>query len=144
MIIRKMIKDDIPDLARLYKLFWNEESSILKMQGLFDDLRDNADYIILSAVENNKIIGSIMGIICYELYGECRPFMVIEDFIVDSKHRRKGIGKSLFLEIEKYAAKNECSYLLLVTENNRQDAINFYTKMGFNPNKYRGFKKTLK
>jgi ribosomal protein S18 acetylase RimI-like enzyme len=139
-----MIKDDIPDLARLYKLFWNEESSIPKMQSLFDNLNDNTNYIILSAVENNKIIGSIMGIICYELYGECKPFMVIEDFVVDPKHRRKGVGKSLFLEIEKYSTKNECYQILLVTENNRQDAINFYTKIGFDPNNYKGFKKTLK
>lgn len=143
MNIRRMIKDDIPDLARLYKLFWNEESSIQRMENLFDGLLDNKDYLILSAIENNRLVGSIMGIICYELYGECKPFMVIENFIVDPEYRRKGIGRSLFLEIEKYGTKNKCYQIILVTANNRQDAINFYIKMGFKPNKYTGFKKSL-
>jgi hypothetical protein len=34
-----------------------------------------------------------MGILCEELYGQCRPFMAVEDVIVDQAHRRRGIGR---------------------------------------------------
>jgi hypothetical protein len=36
MIIREMIAEDIPQLARLYKQFWNEESSVEAMHKQFN------------------------------------------------------------------------------------------------------------
>jgi GNAT superfamily N-acetyltransferase len=144
MIIRKMLKDDISDLAKLYKQFWGEDSSMPEMQRLFEELRDNPNYIILNAVKDGRVIGSITGIICYKLYGPCGPFMVLENFIIDSENRREGIGRSLFLEIEKYAVGKDCSHILLITENIRRDAISFYKKMGFNSDSHKGFLKNLK
>jgi predicted N-acetyltransferase YhbS len=99
MEIRKLINNDLPQLALLYKTFWNEDSDIQKMERIFEKLENNDTYIFLCAVENNKICGSIMGIICYELYGNCEPFLVVEDMIVDINYRRKGIGKKLFANI---------------------------------------------
>jgi len=40
---------------------------------------------LLSAVENSLLIGSAMGVICGELYGDCRPFLVLENMIVEKK-----------------------------------------------------------
>lgn len=62
------------------------------MESKFIDLQENPNYIFLSALEENHLIGSVLGIICEELYGECKPFLLIEDLIVDQKYRRKGIG----------------------------------------------------
>jgi predicted N-acetyltransferase YhbS len=103
MEIRKLKSDDLPHLALLYKNFWNEDCDILKMEKVFDKLKNNDSYIFLCAVEDNKICGSIMGIVCYELYGNCAPFLVVENMIVDVNYRRKKIGKKLFMEIEKIA-----------------------------------------
>jgi len=69
MEIRKLIYSDLPQLALLYKNFWNEDSDIQKMEKIFERLKNNDAYIFLCAIENNKICGSIMGIICYGLYG---------------------------------------------------------------------------
>jgi ribosomal protein S18 acetylase RimI-like enzyme len=143
MIIRKMRKEDIPELATLYKQFWKEESSPELMLPRYKTLACNESYILLSAILDNQLAGSVQGIICDELYGTCRPFMVIENFIVDSTLRRKGIGKALFVEIEKYAIKNNCHQIVLVTENDRYDACRFYESVGFNPGKHKGFKKEL-
>ncbi|OHD15276.1 MAG: GNAT family N-acetyltransferase [Spirochaetes bacterium GWC1_27_15] len=144
MQIRKMIEEDIPQLALLYKQFWGESSSIENMYKLFNKLKRNPNYIFLSAVDNNILAGSVMGIICEELYGECKPFMILEDLIVDIDYRRKGIGKLLIEEIEKYAKEANCTQILFVTENMRKDACDFYASMGFNPDSHKGFKKLLK
>jgi GNAT superfamily N-acetyltransferase len=143
MIIKKMSEKDIPELALLYKQFWNEESSIDKMASGYATLSHNDDYIFLNAMLDGQLVGSVQGIICHELYGQCRPFMVIENMIVDSSHRRKGIGKALITEIEKHAIKNDCYQILLVTESDRNDASKFYTSAGFNTDSHRGFKKKL-
>ncbi|WP_205683868.1 GNAT family N-acetyltransferase [Brevibacillus migulae] len=77
MIIREMIADDILQLAQLYKQFWGEESSIEIMNKQFTKLHKNESYIFLSAIENNNLIGSVMGVICEELYGDGKPFLVL-------------------------------------------------------------------
>jgi ribosomal protein S18 acetylase RimI-like enzyme len=143
MIIRQMMKEDIKQLSCLYEQFWNEKSDPNKMYSVFQKIRNNPDYIILNALDNNQLVGSILGIICKELYGNCNPFMVIEDFVVDINHRRQGIGKSLFNEMEKKAVENECCPIILVTEIEREDAQGFYESVGFQKNKFRGYKKSL-
>jgi len=143
MEIRKLINNDLPQLALLYKTFWNEDSDIQEMERIFEKLENNDTYIFLCAVENNKICGSIMGIICYELYGNCEPFLVVEDMIVDINYRRKGIGKKLFMELERLAKEKNCSQILLVTETDRKDACNFYESVGFDPIKNKGYKKKI-
>ncbi len=144
MIIREMITDDIPQLAQLYKQFWAEESCVAAMYTKFNKFQENGSHILLSAVENNQLIGSVMGVVCGELYGECNPFMVLENMIVDQRYRNKGIGRALNAELEKRAEKIKCTQIILVTETNRSDACEFYKTVGYNPSTHRGFKKKLK
>ena len=144
MKIRRMVKEDIPELTLLYKQFWNEDSPIKLMEKKFTELRENPNYVFISALEENHLIGSVSGIICEELYGECKPFLVIENLIVDQKYRRKGTGKALMNEIEKIATEQGCYQILLITHNDRTDAIAFYESLEFNPSTHKGFKKPLK
>ena len=143
MIIRRLQKEDLPALARLYMQFWNEESSLVRMQETFARLRDDPDYVFLIAEVDDEIAGSLMGIVCEELYGECRPFMVIEDVIVDREFRQQGIGSALIREIESYAVSRNCNYIIFVSELERTDAVPFYRSLGYSPDSYRGFKKRL-
>jgi GNAT superfamily N-acetyltransferase len=99
---------------------------------------------LLSAVENGLLIGSIMGVICGELYGECRPFLVLENMIVDKEYRNRGVGKALMSELEKIAVEKTCTQIILVTETNRIDACKFYESKGYSPNIHTGYKKKLK
>lgn len=143
MIVREMIQEDIPQLAQLYKQFWGEESCIDMMLIKFNMLQENGSHILLSAVEDTQLIGSVMGVICEELYGNCRSFLVLENMIVDQEHRKRGIGKALIAELERRAAE-KCNQIILVTETNRIDACNFYKSVGYKPETHKGFKKKLK
>ncbi|TGE38877.1 GNAT family N-acetyltransferase [Desulfosporosinus fructosivorans] len=142
MIVRDMIKEDIPQLALLYKQFWGEESSIETMYVKFYKFQENGSHILLSAVEDNQLIGSVMGVICEELYGDCKSFLVLENMIVDKKYRNRGIGKALIMELEIRAAE-KCNQIILVTETNRIDACRFYESVGYKPEIHKGFKKKL-
>jgi ribosomal protein S18 acetylase RimI-like enzyme len=141
--IRKLTEDDLVSLAELYKQFWDEESSLTKMRATFQRLKGNPNYIFLVAERRGKLAGSAMGIICEELYGECRPFMVVEDVIVDEHQRRSGIATSLMNELEKTADRLKCSYIIFVTEAERTDAHIFYESLGYKSDAYKGFKKRL-
>ncbi len=143
LIIRKLEEKDLEELSLLYKQFWNEESNIEKIKVKYQEIKNNPNYIILSAVINGKIVGSIYGVMCEELYGSCSPFLVMEDLIVDKKVRRKGIGKALLEKLENIGKAKRCSQIIFITETNRVDAVSFYEKMGFNSKTHTGFKKQL-
>ncbi len=144
MEIRKLTEDDLVSLAVLYKQFWSEESSLEKMRETFQRLKRNPNYIFLVADQQDNLAGSVMGIICEELYGDCKPFMVVEDVIVDRHQRRLGIASSLMRELERCAVKHNCSYIIFVTESERTEAHRFYESFGYKSDAYKGFKKRLR
>ena len=143
MNIRKLIENDLEDLACLYQQFWGEMTSLDKMRSTFQRLNRYSNYIFLVAEQQNRMVGSVTGIVCEELYGDCKPFMVVEDVIVDKHHRRSGIATSLMKELEKRAVEKNCSYIIFVTESTRIDARKFYESLGYNSDAYKGFKKRL-
>jgi ribosomal protein S18 acetylase RimI-like enzyme len=143
IIIAELGEGDLDALAGLYEQFWGEAGSRAKMRAVFRRLTDNPDYVFLVAKKNDVLVGSVMGIVCEELYGECAPFMVVEDVIVDRQHRREGIGSALMRALELRAEQRGCAYLLFVTERERQEAIDFYRSLGYDSEAYQGFKKRL-
>ena len=143
MEIRRVIDGDIEELAKLYKQFWGTESCVDKMRAKLPKIDQNPSYIILVAVEEGNVIGTVMGIVCDELYGDCKPFLVIEDVIVGKDNRRNGVGTALMRELEVYAAKSCCKYAILVTELERTEAHKFYESLDYHMEPYKGFKKQL-
>jgi len=140
----RLTEADLPALAGLYKQFWGEDSCLEKMQATFRRLKDRPDYIFLAAKAEGRLVGSVLGIVCEELYGACVPFMVVEDVIVDAEWRRKGIGSALMCELERLATELNCGYVIFVTEVERTDAQRFYESLGYKPDAYKGFKKRLR
>ena len=138
-----MNNNDLPRLAELYRQFWNEESDLHAMREQFQNVSRNDTHILLCAEENGEVLGSVMGVVCEELYGDCRPFLVIENMIVHENARRKGIAAALLTELEIRAKERNCTQMILVTESDRNDACGFYESNGFNPGVNVGYKKKL-
>ncbi|MDT8903968.1 N-acetyltransferase family protein [Anaeroselena agilis] len=143
MEIRALTEDDIPALAGLYKQFWGEESDPAAMRAQFRRLAAAGSHLFLGAVLDGRLVGSVMGVVCGELYGPCRPFLVVENMIVDAPRRGCGIGKALLAALEKRAAERGCGQAILVTEADRPDACAFYAAAGYPAGAHRGFKKKL-
>lgn len=143
MIIRDICKRDLPQLAALYEQFWGEKSYPEKMAMQLEKLEKLGTHIVLCAEEGGKLLGSVMGIVCEELYGDCSPFLVLENMIVDRDCRRAGVGRALLAELETRAKSRGCTQVILVTEKSRTDACAFYESAGFPPDKNTGYKKKL-
>ena len=143
MEIRKIKSDDLPGMALLYKGFWNEDSDLNKMQETLQEFEKCKDHIVYNAILDNKVIGTILGIVCKSLYGTGVPFLVIEDFIVDEEQRRKGVGKKLLAAIENEAKRKGCNQIILVTETERKETQLFYESCGFPHGVNVGYKKKI-
>ena len=98
------------------------------------------------AIENDKAIGLIMGIIpSYDKYDyldyKCPKRGIITELIVTSKIRRKGVGQVLMDKIEEYFKLNNCEYVLVDVFAYNEKTINFYNKKGYHPRMYTDIKK---
>jgi len=142
-VISKIVEGDLIDLSELLEELSGNKTDIAKMTQNFRMMTENKDYILLGAKEDNVLAGSLMGIICHDMAGDCRPFLVIENVIVLKKYRGKGIGKLLMSEIEEIGKKRNCYYSMLVSGKNRIDAHNFYGSIGYEKDFVKGFKKYL-
>lgn len=112
------------------------------MRRRWESLETGGRHILLAAEDGGRLVGSVMGVVCEELYGDGRPFLVVENLIVDKGERRKGAGRMLLRELEKAASARNCAQMILVTEEERADARGFYEAYGFD-RRHRGYKKTI-
>ena len=60
-----------------------------------------------------------------------RPFVEIHGFVVDEKHRRKGIGKLFIEEIQKWADEKGIKVIRVRANIVRKEAHEFYKNLGF-------------
>lgn len=135
---------DLEQLATLYEDLIGAQSNIVRMQDMFEKIKINPDYLLIGAKnESQQLVGSVMGIVCTDMVGDCRPFMVLENMIVRKNKRTKGIGKALVEHLEACARKRNCYYMMLVSLAKRKDAHSFYEKVGYPLGVVQGFKKYL-
>ncbi len=113
------------------------------MESVYERNKDNPNHIVLVAKENGEVIGTILAVICEMFFGQCKSFMVVEDFVVDEMHRNKGIGTALMDQIESFARNRNCSYIMLITDSDRISSQNFYKSLGYKSDEYRAFKKKI-
>ena len=88
------------------------------------------------AVENDKAIGVIMGILgTYEEYDyldyKCPKRGEITELIVTKKTRSKGIGQQLMKKMEDYFRSIDCEYVVIDVFAYNEMGINFYNKQGY-------------
>jgi predicted N-acetyltransferase YhbS len=142
--ITRITYDDLNDLSNLYEQLLGKKTNFPKFKDKFTLINSNKNYVLIGAKDGNKnLVGSLLGIICQDLGGECKPFMVVENVIVKNNYRRMGIGKTLMTFIENFARKRDCYFTMLVSAFKRKDAHKFYESIGYNNDVVKGFKKYL-
>lgn len=141
--IHTINKEDLPELADLYQELAGTWTNLEKMKETYQSMQSKPEYILLGAKLDGKLVGSFMGIVCSELVGECRPFMVIENVIVSNKYRGGGIGRLLMQYMESIARERGCYYIMFVSSMFRQEAHQFYESMGYKRDEVQGFRKRL-
>lgn len=111
-----------------------KEKNIEEIKNEINNRMNNKENILI-AEENN----SIFGVIIYKIKEvrehknlKDRTVLWIDELVVDENIRGKGIGKSLFLEVNKIAKENNCNAVELNCWNFNRQAIKFYEKCGMN------------
>lgn len=98
------------------------------------------------AVENNKVIGLIMGCIfpydeCDYLDYKCPKRGTITELVVSSHSRSGGVGHLLIESMEQYFKSKGCEYIILDVFAYNENAIKFYNKNGYHTRMLTNIKK---
>lgn len=98
------------------------------------------------AIENNKAIGLIMGIVTeYDGYDyldyTCPKSGDIIELVVSKNARSKGVGTKLMDKMEEYFKNIGCKWIKIDVFAYNENAINFYNKKGYHPRMYIDVKK---
>jgi GNAT superfamily N-acetyltransferase len=88
-----------------------------------------SDHRLLVADVDGRGVGWLHATIFQEV--EAAPFVVIAGLVVDSGHRRHGIGRRLMAEAEKWAKEQQCSVVRLWSSAGRTAAHRFYERLGY-------------
>ena len=117
-------KDNLDQIHPEYR----EKMALLDLE----EIKNNNGKCYL-AIENDKAIGLIMGIIKkFDKYDyldyKCPKEGEITELIVTSKTRSNGVGQSLLNKMEDYFKSVNCEYILIDVFAYNDNAIKFYDK----------------
>ena len=132
MIIRKGVKKDIPQVLDLIKELAEFENAPDQVTNTVERLENDGFgnqpvYDLFVAESENKIIGMAITYFRYSTWKGKNLY--IEDFIINKKFRREGIGLKIFEEIKKFAKNTSCVGISLQVLDWNKIGINFYKKL---------------
>ena len=135
MEIRRTKLKDLKDLPELYRQNYNGETNAKTdekcMMKKFKKLVKKRDYIFLSAVEGEKLIGFCEGVLNYEIIENQRPVLTIWNMRVLPEYRKKGIGAKIMAEMEKFAKENNAVGVFGGCDFQNSMGQTFYKKLGY-------------
>ena len=129
--IRNLSINDLEGLIKLLEQLWTgkaiDRDSVKKVieRGLKSE-----NQIYICATDGGKVIGYCSLTIKNNLWMSANLGNV-DELVVDSDYRNRGIGKMLMNEIQNIAKENDCKRLELDSAFHRTVAHDFYSNLGF-------------
>lgn len=85
---------------------------------------------------------AFLGICRDAMYGD-QPLGVVENVVVAPSARGRGAGRALLTELERAARDARCTKLMLLSSSARHEAHAFFSHLGYDGERKRGFVKYL-
>lgn len=143
-MIREAEAKDRNEIQRLYQLLVPSNKNINVLSERIKQIKNDKNNYLFVYEEEEKILGTIFLTICLDAMFQMRPYGVVENMIVDTKVRHKGIGKKLLLHIDEICKEINCTKIMLLSNSKRIEAHRFFQDNGYNGSISKGFKKYLR
>ncbi|MEL6718272.1 MAG: GNAT family N-acetyltransferase [Bacteroidota bacterium] len=130
--IRKATYEDLPEIHRLVRELAIYEKAEHEFVATLEDYQENWKSGVYEAIVAENEAGNIIGMALYYLtYSTWKGRMLyLEDFVVDTAYRKKGIGQQLFDGYLAAAKEKNCNLTKWQVLDWNDPAVNFYVKNG--------------
>lgn len=145
--IRRARESDLPALDALYRELHTDEyedyaPSRAKMRAAFRKVARSRDHHLLVAEHRGEVVGSVHLLIFRHLGHGTRPAAIVENVIVRSGLRSRGIGARILEAAEEIARRERCYKVALTSDVARKGAHKFYERLGWRRTHF-GFSRRL-
>jgi GNAT superfamily N-acetyltransferase len=141
MVIRTATENDLPRILELYQQLAIppvEDSSLDNPvhdshRQAFADITALSGCEVIVAEGDGKIFGTSMLTVVPNLSHDGKPWIIVENVVVDKNYRRTGAGKLLMEYIKQKAIETGCCKIQLMSDKRRtEEAHKFYQAIGYN------------
>ncbi|QLG47005.1 GNAT family N-acetyltransferase [Costertonia aggregata] len=106
-----------------------KQLNAVNVQRPLEQILHENNNVIVAVCRDNEAVVAIAMLSTYIIISGHRG--IVEDVVVDSAYRGKGIGKKLMQKLLEEAKKQKLDEILLFTGHHRTAAINLYKGLGF-------------
>jgi len=143
MDVRRARAADAPSIEALYRLLVPGDGNIAVDPQRLADLECDPENHLLVVEAAGQLCGSAFLTICLDpMYG-FQPYGVVENIIVLPSARGRGAGRALMDAVEHAARAAHCTKLMLLSSSSRTEAHAFFSRLGFDGERKRGFVRYL-
>jgi GNAT superfamily N-acetyltransferase len=129
--IRKCCADDFDEVLVLLRQLWTDKRfNAKRLKKIFDSALVSDSKTYLCALNGNRVVGFASFTKKKNLWPE-GPLGYVDELVVDSGYRSKGVGALLLGQLVTLARSNGCCRIELDCAFYRKDAYRFYEREGF-------------
>lgn len=141
MEIRRLTKDDLPSLLRLYGQLSAADSplSAETAEAVWGQIEGQGSIVYLGAVEDGAVVSTCYLVIIPNLTRGGRPIGFVENVVTDAAHRRQGLARRVLTEAVRIAREKGCYKVMLHSGAGRTQAHALYESLGFDGRSKRAF-----
>lgn len=143
MPIRKAEPRDAAAIEALYRQLVPENRDIRVDPARIEAIPADPHNRLLVVEIDNQVQGTAFLTICLDPMFGFQSYGVVENFVVLSSQQARGLGRMLMNGVEQEARQANCTKLMLLSSAFRTAAHQFFTHLGFDGEKKRGFVKYL-
>lgn len=139
-VIRQATEEDLQRILELYRQLaippeddGRQETVLESHKKALADIKALPGCEVIVAEEDGKVIGTTMLAIVPNLSHAGKPWIIVENVVVDREYRRTGAGKFLMEYIREKAIETGCCKIQLMSDKRRtEEAHKFYQAIGYN------------
>ncbi|WP_226662391.1 GNAT family N-acetyltransferase [Microbulbifer aggregans] len=105
------------------------------------DLKNDSNTALFVAEFGGSVCATALVSICSDVMYGYQLFAVIENVVVNSEFRGRGVGACLVGSIEEFCMQKDCSKIMLLSSIERTESHKFFEKQGFISSSKLGFVK---
>jgi N-acetylglutamate synthase-like GNAT family acetyltransferase len=143
MLVRRANAGDAPGIQGLYESLVPGDTNIQVDPQRIERLAEDAHNHLLVVEAGGVVCGTALLTVCLDAMYGSQPYAVVENLIVLTPCRRRGAGRALMREVERIARAARCTKVMLLSSASRTEAHDFFTHVGFDGGRKRGFVKYL-
>jgi N-acetylglutamate synthase-like GNAT family acetyltransferase len=138
--VRRATPDDAESIAALYEQLVGNRMIVVLPERIAEVSNDKNTALMVCEYLG-QVCGTALVSLCADVMFNTQPFAVVENVVVDSRVRGQGVGSELFRRIEAFCLAKDCSKIMLLSSQEREDAHRFFERSGFVGSAKHGFVK---